>query len=165
MEIKRKRRLTKFQREIYEDNIGIWVKQQEMYEELMAIGVCDDAKEYVDEAYAMVLKQIEDYNEIKSTNRTRRGEFPIKRLRTRRYKMWDKSFASVESTSESDNIQKHDNMVREVRYKGQLIDPKDIEVTWSDCFGELHTDTIDDLCFFYASEELDTSLFPSGESW
>lgn len=81
MEIKRKYRPTKFQREIYEDNIGIWVKQQEMYEELMAIGVSDDAKEYVNEAYAMVLKQIEDYNDITSTNRTRRGEFPIKRLR------------------------------------------------------------------------------------
>ena len=92
MEIKRKRRPTKFQREIYEDNIGIWVKQRELFEKLMAIGVSDDAKEYVDEAYSTTMKQIEDYNDIKSTNRTRRGEFPIKRLRKRTYKTEDKSF-------------------------------------------------------------------------
>lgn len=82
MDIKRKYRPTKFQKEIYEDNIGIWVKQQEMYEELMAIGVSDDAKEYVNEAYDIVLKQIEKYNAFKSANhRVRRDEYPIKRLR------------------------------------------------------------------------------------
>lgn len=165
MEIKRKYRPTKFQREISESNIEVWMKVKEQLEDLMVNETSEDIKEYVTDAHSTIMKQIEDYNEIKSANRTRRGEFPIKRLRKRRYKMEDKSFDSVESTSESDNNQKHDNMVKEVRYKGQLIDPKDIEVTWSDSFGELHTDTIEDLCFFYASEELDTSLFPSGESW
>lgn len=54
-------------------------------------------------------------------------------------------------------------MVREVRYKGQIIDPKDIEVTWSDCFGELHTDTIEDFASSYADEEV--GIFAAGESW
>lgn len=82
MDIKRKYRPTKFQKEIYEDNIEIWVKQQELFEELMAIGVSDDAKEYVNEAYDTVLKQIKKYNAFKSANhRVRRDEYPIKRLR------------------------------------------------------------------------------------
>ena len=54
-------------------------------------------------------------------------------------------------------------MVREVRYKGQVIDPKDIEVTWSDCFGCLQTDTIEDFASAYAAEEV--GIFAAGESW
>lgn len=35
-------------------------------------------------------------------------------------------------------------MIHEVKYKGQIIDPKDIEVVWSDHFGErMHGDIED----------------------
>lgn len=51
----------------------------------------------------------------------------------------------------------------EVRYKGQLIDIKDIEVTWTDCFGELHTDNIEDYASSYANEEI--GRVEAGESW
>lgn len=49
-------------------------------------------------------------------------------------------------------------MVREVRYKGQLINPKDIEVTWEDCFGSMHTDTIEDYASSYANYEIIMSV-------
>lgn len=82
MDIKRKYRPTKFQKELYEDNIGIWVTQQELFEKLMTIGVSEDVKEHVNEAYCTVLEQIEKYNAFKSANhRVRRDEYPIKRLR------------------------------------------------------------------------------------
>lgn len=45
-------------------------------------------------------------------------------------------------------------MTREVRYKGQLIDPKDIEITWLDCFGGFHTDTIEDFASSCAAGEV-----------
>jgi hypothetical protein len=35
-------------------------------------------------------------------------------------------------------------MIYEVRYKGQIIDQKDIVVTWSDSFGEKITGSIED---------------------
>lgn len=51
----------------------------------------------------------------------------------------------------------------EVRYKGQLIDPKDIKVTWEDCFGNLHTDTIEDYASSYANEQI--GIVEAGASW
>ena len=54
-------------------------------------------------------------------------------------------------------------MAREVRYKGQLIDPKDIEVTWEDCFGSVHIDTIEDYASSYANYEI--GRVEAGESW
>ena len=35
-------------------------------------------------------------------------------------------------------------MIHEIRYKGQIINQKDIEVTWSDRFGEKLTGSIED---------------------
>ena len=35
-----------------------------------------------------------------------------------------------------------DYMIVEVKYKGELINKKDIEVTWSDCFGEPRMDSL-----------------------
>ena len=92
MEIKRKRRPTKFQREIYDGNIEVWMKVKEQLEDLMENETSEDIKEYVTDAHSTIMKQIEDYNDIKSTSGTRRGEFPIKRLRKRTYKTEDKSF-------------------------------------------------------------------------
>lgn len=90
MEIKRKRRPTKFQREFYDGNIEIWMKLKEQIEDLMENETSEDVKEYVTDANSTITEQIEDYYDIKSTNRTRRSEFPIKRLRKRKYKMNDR---------------------------------------------------------------------------
>lgn len=35
-------------------------------------------------------------------------------------------------------------MVNEVRYKGQIVDPKDIQVIWSDRSGEIKNGSIED---------------------
>lgn len=95
MEIKRKKRPTKFQREVYEGNIEIWMKVKEQLEDLMENETSEDIMEYITDAHSTVMKQIEDYNDIASTNRTRRGEFPIKRLRKRRYGIDDKFLLSL----------------------------------------------------------------------
>lgn len=54
-------------------------------------------------------------------------------------------------------------MVKEIRYKGQLINLNDIELVYSDCFGDLHTGSIEDYASDYASEEVGIAL--AGEGW
>ena len=54
-------------------------------------------------------------------------------------------------------------MIYEVRYKGQIIDPQDIEVTWSDHFGERMHGSIED---YGASEYNDAwGECEAGEGW
>lgn len=54
-------------------------------------------------------------------------------------------------------------MVHEVKFKGQIIDPKDIEVTWSDHFGERMHGSIED---YGASEYNDAwAECEAGEDW
>ena len=54
-------------------------------------------------------------------------------------------------------------MVKEIRYKGQIINLKDIELIWSDCFGDQHTGDIEDYASDYAAEEVAIAL--AGEGW
>lgn len=54
-------------------------------------------------------------------------------------------------------------MIYEVKYKGQIIDPKDIEVTWSDHFGERMHGSIEDYGY---SERCDAwAECEAGEGW
>ena len=41
-----------------------------------------------------------------------------------------------------------------VKYKGELIDKKDIEVTWSDCFGEHRVDSLEGFIRQYTDEQV-----------
>lgn len=54
-------------------------------------------------------------------------------------------------------------MIHEVRYKGQIIDLKDIELTWTDHIGEVMNGTIED----YGSSERDDAWAEceAGEGW
>ena len=47
-----------------------------------------------------------------------------------------------------------DYMIAEVKYKGELINKKDIEVTWSDCFGEHRIDSLEDFIRQYTDEQV-----------
>ena len=54
-------------------------------------------------------------------------------------------------------------MVIEVKYKGKVIDINDVEVTWTDCFGEKHIDSIEDYASDYAQQEI--AIAEAGEAW
>ena len=41
-----------------------------------------------------------------------------------------------------------------VKYKGEVIDPTDIEVTWSDCFGEPRVDSLEGFIRQYTDEQV-----------
>ena len=41
-----------------------------------------------------------------------------------------------------------------VKYKGEVIDPKDIEITWSDCFGEPSVDSLEGFIRQYTDEQV-----------
>lgn len=45
-------------------------------------------------------------------------------------------------------------MIVEVKYKGKLIDKQDIEVTWSDCFGEHRVDSLEGFIRQYTDEQV-----------
>ena len=45
-------------------------------------------------------------------------------------------------------------MIVEVKYKGKLIDKKEIEVTWSDCFGEHRVDSLEGFIRQYTDEQV-----------
>ena len=45
-------------------------------------------------------------------------------------------------------------MILEVKYKGKLIDKKDIEVTWSDCFGKHRVDLLEGFIRQYTDEQV-----------
>lgn len=54
-------------------------------------------------------------------------------------------------------------MIREVKYKGQIINLNDIEVTWTDHFGEVMTGTIED--YGYSERSDAWSECEAGEGW
>ena len=54
-------------------------------------------------------------------------------------------------------------MIVEVKYKNEIIDKKDIEVTWSDCFGEHRVDSLEDFIRQYADEQVAMEI--AGEAW
>lgn len=45
-------------------------------------------------------------------------------------------------------------MIVEVKYKGKVIDKKDIEVTWLDCFGEHRVDSLEGFIRQYTDEQV-----------
>lgn len=54
-------------------------------------------------------------------------------------------------------------MVLEVKFMGQIIDPKDIQVTWSDHFGTIMNGSIEDYGY---SESCDAwAECEAGEDW
>ena len=54
-------------------------------------------------------------------------------------------------------------MIHEIRYKGQIINQEDIEVTWSDRFGDKITSDIEDFgTYNYREGYVDGEV---GESW
>lgn len=54
-------------------------------------------------------------------------------------------------------------MIREIKYKGEVIKIEDVEITWEDCFGELHTGNPEEFASDYASERVGIEL--AGEDW
>ena len=54
-------------------------------------------------------------------------------------------------------------MLRQVKYKDKVVNPNDIEVTWTDCFGEVHIGSIEDYASDYASEQVAIEM--AGEAW
>lgn len=50
-----------------------------------------------------------------------------------------------------------------VLYKGKEIPMNDIQVDWTDCFGDLHTGSIEDYASDYAAEEV--GIAEAGEGW
>ena len=54
-------------------------------------------------------------------------------------------------------------MILEVKYKGKLIDKKDIEVTWSDCFGKHRVDSLEGFIRQYTDEQVAIEM--AGEEW
>lgn len=45
-------------------------------------------------------------------------------------------------------------MIVEVKYKGELIDKKDIEVTWLDCFEKHRVDSLEEFIRQYTDEKV-----------
>lgn len=45
-------------------------------------------------------------------------------------------------------------MIIQIKYKGEIIDKKDIEVTWSDCFGEHRVDSFEGFVRQYTDEQV-----------
>ena len=54
-------------------------------------------------------------------------------------------------------------MIRQIKYKGEVINLDDVEVTWTDCFGYPHTGSIEDYASDYAEEQV--AIEQSGEGW
>lgn len=54
-------------------------------------------------------------------------------------------------------------MLRQVKYKDEVVNPNDIEVTWTDCFGKVHIGSIEDYVSDYASEQVAIEM--AGEAW
>ena len=54
-------------------------------------------------------------------------------------------------------------MIHEIRYKGQIINQEDIEVTWSDHFGDKITSDIEDFGMYKYREGY--AECKAGESW
>ena len=81
MEIKRKFRPSPFTRELYTEQLEVWVKQKELYDNLINIGLAENTKELIMESYNIIINQIEKANICINTGRLRRGEYPYKRLR------------------------------------------------------------------------------------
>ena len=54
-------------------------------------------------------------------------------------------------------------MIVEIKYKGELIDKKDIEVTWSDCFGVHRVDSLEEFIRQYTDEQIAIEM--AGEDW
>ena len=54
-------------------------------------------------------------------------------------------------------------MIKEIRYKGQVVNLNDIEITWTDHFGEVKRGDIED----YAWSEIDDAIVEheAGEGW
>lgn len=54
-------------------------------------------------------------------------------------------------------------MIKEIRYKGQVVNLNDIVITWTDHFGDVKRGNIED----YAWSETDDALaeFEAGEGW
>lgn len=53
--------------------------------------------------------------------------------------------------------------LKKVWYRGIEVNPKDIDVQWSDCFGELHAGSIEDYASDYANEAV--GITEAGEGW
>ena len=45
-------------------------------------------------------------------------------------------------------------MIIQIKYKGELIDKKDIEVTWSDCFDKHRVDSLEGFIRQYTDEQV-----------
>jgi hypothetical protein len=54
-------------------------------------------------------------------------------------------------------------MIIQIKYKGELIDKKDIEVTWSDCFNEHRVDSLEGFIRQYTDEQVAIEM--AGEEW
>ena len=54
-------------------------------------------------------------------------------------------------------------MIIQIKYKGELIDKKDIEVTWSDCFGEHRVDSLERFIRQYTDEQVAIEM--ASEEW
>ena len=54
-------------------------------------------------------------------------------------------------------------MIVGVKYKGEPVDKNDIEVIWTDCFGELRADLIEKIVRDYADEQVGIEM--AGEDW
>ena len=53
--------------------------------------------------------------------------------------------------------------LQKIWYKGIEVNLNDIEVRWTDCFGESHTGSIEDYASDYAAEEV--AIAEAGEGW
>ena len=54
-------------------------------------------------------------------------------------------------------------MIRQIKYKGEVINLDDVEVTWTDYLGCPHIGTIEDYASDYAEEQV--ALEQAGEGW
>ena len=54
-------------------------------------------------------------------------------------------------------------MLRKILFGGKEIPLEEIKLEWSDCFGELHTGSIEEYASDYAAEQVGIS--EAGEGW
>lgn len=54
-------------------------------------------------------------------------------------------------------------MVIQVKYKGEVIDINEVEVTWTNCFGSKYIGSIEDYASDYAAEQV--GIAEAGEAW
>ena len=54
-------------------------------------------------------------------------------------------------------------MIKEIRYKGQVVNLNDIEITWTDHFGDVQSGNIED--YAWSSRNDAISEFSAGEGW